>query len=102
MAAIDLPGGDDVSTLSYEQARDALAAVVAALEAGGTSLEQSLALWERGEELAGICQTAGRCPGAPRCGRRPTSALTTSVRSPARFGSAMTRTFASARLVRGR
>jgi exodeoxyribonuclease VII small subunit len=29
--------------------------VVAALEAGGLTLEQSLALWERGEELAGIC-----------------------------------------------
>jgi exodeoxyribonuclease VII small subunit len=41
--------------LSYEQARDELAAVVASLEAGGLTLEQSLALWERGEELAGIC-----------------------------------------------
>ena len=27
-----------------------------ALEAGGTSLEDSLALWERGEKLATICQ----------------------------------------------
>ena len=41
--------------LSYEQARDELATVVATLEAGGLTLEQSLALWERGEELAGIC-----------------------------------------------
>lgn len=41
--------------LSYEQARDELANVVAALEAGGTSLEESLALWERGEKLAKIC-----------------------------------------------
>jgi exodeoxyribonuclease VII small subunit len=43
-------------TLSYEQARGELATVVERLEAGGTTLEESLALWERGEELAGICQ----------------------------------------------
>jgi exodeoxyribonuclease VII small subunit len=42
--------------LSYEQARTELAAVVERLEAGGTSLEDSLALWERGEKLADICQ----------------------------------------------
>ena len=42
--------------LSYEQARAELAQVVERLEAGGTTLEESLALWERGEELAGICQ----------------------------------------------
>ncbi|MET8906801.1 exodeoxyribonuclease VII small subunit [Micromonospora sp. NPDC004551] len=42
--------------LSYEQARAELASVVERLEAGGTSLEESLALWERGEQLAGICQ----------------------------------------------
>ncbi|MEY3737004.1 MAG: hypothetical protein RLZZ251_720 [Actinomycetota bacterium] len=41
---------------SYEQARDELATVVAALEAGGVGLEESLKLWERGEELAAICQ----------------------------------------------
>ncbi|GAA2971192.1 exodeoxyribonuclease VII small subunit [Actinokineospora diospyrosa] len=39
----------------YEQARDELATVVAKLEAGGLSLEESLALWERGEALAKIC-----------------------------------------------
>ncbi|WP_436493773.1 exodeoxyribonuclease VII small subunit [Actinokineospora sp. HUAS TT18] len=39
----------------YEQARDELAEVVAKLEAGGLSLEDSLALWERGEALAKIC-----------------------------------------------
>ncbi len=43
-------------TPSYEQARDELAEVVRRLEAGGLTLEESLALWERGEELAGICQ----------------------------------------------
>ena len=42
--------------LSYEAARDELMAVVANLEAGGTSLEESLTLWQRGEELAKICQ----------------------------------------------
>ncbi|GAB3143565.1 exodeoxyribonuclease VII small subunit [Micromonospora sonneratiae] len=41
---------------SYEQARAELASVVERLEAGGTSLEESLALWERGERLAEICQ----------------------------------------------
>jgi exodeoxyribonuclease VII small subunit len=43
-------------TLGYEQARDELIDVVRRLEAGGVTLEESLALWERGEELAGICQ----------------------------------------------
>ncbi|MGC5018501.1 exodeoxyribonuclease VII small subunit [Micromonospora sp. DT47] len=42
--------------LSYEQARAELAQVVEKLEAGGTSLEESLALWERGEKLAEVCQ----------------------------------------------
>jgi exodeoxyribonuclease VII small subunit len=40
----------------YEQARDELAQVVARLEAGGLSLEDSLALWERGEALARLCE----------------------------------------------
>jgi len=43
-------------TLGYEQARDELVAVVRRLEDGGVSLEESLALWERGEELARVCQ----------------------------------------------
>lgn len=42
---------------SYEAARDELVEVVRALEQGGTSLEESLALWERGEQLARTCQT---------------------------------------------
>jgi exodeoxyribonuclease VII small subunit len=42
--------------LGYEQARDELIEVVRRLEAGGTTLEESLALWERGEELAKICR----------------------------------------------
>ena len=44
------------ATPSYEQARDELAEVVRRLEAGGATLEESLALWERGEALATICQ----------------------------------------------
>jgi exodeoxyribonuclease VII small subunit len=42
--------------LSYEQARAELVGVVEKLEAGGTTLEESLALWERGEKLAETCQ----------------------------------------------
>lgn len=42
--------------LSYEAARDELAEVVSKLESGKASLEESLKLWERGEELAKICQ----------------------------------------------
>jgi len=41
---------------SYEAAREELIEVVQRLEAGGTTLEESLALWERGEKLATICQ----------------------------------------------
>lgn len=45
-----------MAKLSYEEARDELQKVVTALEAGGVGLEESLKLWERGEELAAICQ----------------------------------------------
>jgi exodeoxyribonuclease VII small subunit len=41
---------------SYEAAREELIDVVRRLEAGGTTLEESLALWERGEKLATVCQ----------------------------------------------
>ena len=43
--------------LSYEQAREELVDVVRRLESGGSDLEESLALWERGEHLAQVCQT---------------------------------------------
>ncbi len=46
----------DVAALSYEQAREQLVSVVSQLEAGGASLEESLALWERGEALAKKCE----------------------------------------------
>ncbi len=42
--------------ISYEAARDELADVVSSLETGSATLEESLKLWERGEELAKICQ----------------------------------------------
>jgi exodeoxyribonuclease VII small subunit len=45
-----------MSDISYEAARAELREVVAKLESGGQSLEESLALWERGEALADICQ----------------------------------------------
>lgn len=50
----DSPADHD-QELSYEQAREELVQVVQKLEAGAP-LEESLALWERGERLAGICQ----------------------------------------------
>ena len=40
---------------TYEHARDELATVVARLESGGLSLDESLTLWERGEHLAAVC-----------------------------------------------
>jgi exodeoxyribonuclease VII small subunit len=50
-----------VADLGYEQARDELAEVVRTLESGGLSLDESVALWERGEALARRCdeQLAG-------------------------------------------
>ena len=44
--------------LSYEEARDRLIEVVRTLEQGGTSLAESLDLWEQGEQLAKVCQRA--------------------------------------------
>lgn len=46
----------DGPELTYEAAREELVGVVRALESGGTDLEESLALWERGEHLAQLCQ----------------------------------------------
>ena len=43
-------------TPSYEAARAELAQVVEKLESGTPTLEESLKLWERGEQLADICQ----------------------------------------------
>ncbi|HEX2299823.1 MAG TPA: exodeoxyribonuclease VII small subunit [Pseudonocardiaceae bacterium] len=51
-----MSAADDPATLGYEAARDELAEVVRALEAGGLPLEESLTLWERGEQLAAVCE----------------------------------------------
>lgn len=50
------PVEDEFAELSYEQARDALMDVVRRLESGAETLEESLALWERGEALARHCE----------------------------------------------
>ncbi|WP_062288171.1 exodeoxyribonuclease VII small subunit [Demequina phytophila] len=51
-APLDAP----VESLTYEDARDQLIAIVARLEAGSATLDESLGLWERGEALAARCQ----------------------------------------------
>lgn len=53
---MSLPALQDPADLSYEQARDELVQVVGKLEQGGTTLEESLQLWERGEALAARCE----------------------------------------------
>ena len=56
------PAGDekalpaDIAELSYEAARDQLVEVVRRLESGQGGLEDSIALWERGEALANRCE----------------------------------------------
>ena len=47
---------DDIAKLSYEQAREELGSVLASLETGNATLEESMQLWERGEALAKHCQ----------------------------------------------
>ncbi|OBJ14889.1 MULTISPECIES: exodeoxyribonuclease VII small subunit [unclassified Mycobacterium] len=61
-------GGDDaavpqesksitpISHLAYEACRDELIEVVRVLEQGGLDLDESLKLWERGEQLAKRCE----------------------------------------------
>jgi len=55
--ATDDTGPKGAEEIPYEQAREELIDVVRRLETGGLTLEESLALWERGEKLATICQT---------------------------------------------
>ncbi len=62
MAANDpqpAPAADlsDIADLTYEQARDELISIVGRLEGGQIGLEDSMALWERGEALAAHCST---------------------------------------------
>ncbi|MBM7051151.1 MULTISPECIES: exodeoxyribonuclease VII small subunit [unclassified Rothia (in: high G+C Gram-positive bacteria)] len=52
----DSTGGAPVEQLSYEQARAELMQVVQRMESGASSLEDSIALWERGEALAARCE----------------------------------------------
>jgi exodeoxyribonuclease VII small subunit len=47
---------DGIATLKYEEARDELISIVAKLETGSATLDESLGLWERGEALAARCQ----------------------------------------------
>jgi exodeoxyribonuclease VII small subunit len=56
MSARSSEGSAEAERPGYEQARDELVEIVRRLEAGGVTLEESLQLWERGEELAKICQ----------------------------------------------
>lgn len=55
VSKIQLPGGNSPEKLSYEQARTALTEVVELMESSELELEQSIALWERGELLARLC-----------------------------------------------
>ena len=45
-----------ISELGYEEARDELIDVVERLEHGGLDLDESLTIWERGEQLAKRCE----------------------------------------------
>lgn len=45
------------ANMSYEQARSALEEIVTQLESGNLALEETLKLWEKGEQLAALCQT---------------------------------------------
>ena len=47
---------DDIASLSYEEARAQLGEVVQQLDAGGTTLEESMRLWQRGEHIADVCE----------------------------------------------
>lgn len=51
----DAPAPREVAELSYEEAKAELASIVAILEGGAASLEESMKLWERGEALAALC-----------------------------------------------
>ncbi|WP_022881361.1 exodeoxyribonuclease VII small subunit [Gryllotalpicola ginsengisoli] len=79
MNAVPSPTPADVAELTYEQARDELVRVVAELEQGNVSLEQSLALWERGEALARRCEEwligAKARLDAARSGQSPAEAV---------------------------
>jgi exodeoxyribonuclease VII small subunit len=54
-AAAPAPAPDDIAALSFEQAYAELDVIVAKLEDGELSLEDSLALHARGQQLAAHC-----------------------------------------------
>jgi exodeoxyribonuclease VII small subunit len=56
MAAEQDKSATPISQLGYEACRDELIEVVRLLEQGGLDLDESLKLWERGEELAKRCE----------------------------------------------
>jgi len=56
MEAMTSDAPSDVASLTFEQARDELVRVVAELEQGSPTLENSLELWTRGEALAARCE----------------------------------------------
>jgi exodeoxyribonuclease VII small subunit len=47
---------DEIKRLSYEEAYEALEALVARMESGELPLEQTVALYERGQRLSAHCQ----------------------------------------------
>ena len=56
MSTPDADTPQPVAELSYEQARDELVRLVSRIESGQVPLEEAMALWERGEQLAAHCQ----------------------------------------------
>lgn len=56
MSADSSQATEEISELSYEDARDELVGIVARIEGGSASLEESMTLWERGEALAAHCK----------------------------------------------
>jgi exodeoxyribonuclease VII small subunit len=49
--------GDEIASLSFEQALAELERIVAELESGKTDLEQSIGAYERGARLKAHCET---------------------------------------------
>ncbi len=49
-------GQEDIANMSFEQALSALEAIVQQLERGDVPLDESITLYERGEQLRAACQ----------------------------------------------
>lgn len=52
----DAASNDDIKTMTFEQALEALEAIVNDLERGDVPLEQSIRIYERGEALKKHCE----------------------------------------------